>query len=87
MESFYKKLQLGLRTVLLFSRPLNKRPDGYHRWTLNQLVEGSSPSRGTSLCASVAELVDAADSKSASFTRVGVRVPSPVPFLFSPVFP
>ena len=32
--------------------------------TLNQLVEGSSPSRGTSLCASVAELVDAADSKS-----------------------
>ena len=31
--------------------------------TLNQLVEGSSPSRGTSLCASVAELVDAADSK------------------------
>ena len=30
--------------------------------------------------AGVAELVDAADSKSASFTRVGVRVPSPVPF-------
>ena len=32
------------------------------------------------LGAGVAELVDAADSKSASFTRVGVRVPSPVPF-------
>ena len=31
------------------------------------------------LGAGVAELVDAADSKSASFTRVGVRVPSPVP--------
>ena len=31
--------------------------------TLNQLVEGSSPSRGTIFSASVAELVDAADSK------------------------
>ena len=34
--------------------------------TLNQLVVGSSPTRGTILSASVAELVDAADSKSAS---------------------
>jgi hypothetical protein len=31
--------------------------------TLNQLVEGSSPSRGTIFSASVAELVDAAGSK------------------------
>ena len=31
--------------------------------TLNQLVVGSSPTRGTILSASVAELVDAADSK------------------------
>ena len=52
-----------LRTVLSFSRPVNKRPDGYHRLTLNQLVVGSSPTRGTSFSASVAELVDAADSK------------------------
>ena len=47
--------------------------------TLNQLVVGSSPTRGTSFSASVAELVDAADSKSASFTRVWVRVPPLVP--------
>ena len=36
--------------------------------------------RMRALGAGVAELVDAADSKSASFTRVGVRVPSPVPY-------
>ena len=35
------------------------------------------------LVAGVAELVDAADSKSASRKGVGVRVPSPVPLLIS----
>ena len=40
---------------------------------------GDRPTRGTSFSASVAELVDAADSKSASFTRVWVRFPPLVP--------
>ena len=46
----------------------------------NLFTKERQTTRMRALGAGVAELVDAADSKSASFTRVGVRVPSPVPF-------
>ena len=45
----------------------------------NLFTKEQQATRMRALGAGVAELVDAADSKSASFTRVGVRVPSPVP--------
>ena len=69
----------GFKIVLNFELIEGRLPEVILVPILVPIFCGDRPFRCTIFIASVAELVDAADSKSASFTRVWVRVPPLVP--------